>query len=136
MHFIVHIISKIELIIKLTLLLIANKNIYSCTLHVFVLLSIQNGTLLIVDGCLKSFSSIALPILPGSMTKDFQIFLSTIVNNSLNFYAKWGLYSIIDGTNFAELLFLNGLMSVAMKEEILEPCILGTVGSIPVIFDT
>ena len=65
-----------------------------------------------------------------------------------NFNAKWALYSIIDSTNLAEFevwrrLFLNGSMSVVSKKknmkkfgQLLEPCISGTAGPIPLKFDT
>ena len=55
----------------------------------------------------------ALPVLPGGVTKGL-----TIVNNSLetqsNFNAEQALYSIIDGANLAE--FEVGLMSAAKKK--------------------
>ena len=46
----------------------------------------------------KSFSSIALPILHGGMTKTFQIFYQLQwITHSI---AKWALYSVIGGTEF------------------------------------
>ena len=55
--------------------------------------------------------------------KRFSNFLSTIVNNSLNFIeiqpnfnAKWGLYSIIYGANLAEFEVGEGYLSVAKKK--------------------
>ena len=97
----------------------------------------------------KSFSSIALPILPGGVMKNFQNFygllwitLSIFIEIQPNFYTKWALYSIIDGANLAEFeLFLSGLMSVAKKknmkklEWLLELRMLGTAGPIPFKFD-
>ena len=57
----------------------------------------------------KSFSSIALLVLPGGVTKDFQNFyqlsritLSTFIKIQPNFNVKWALYSIIDGANLAK----------------------------------
>ena len=57
----------------------------------------------------ENFSWIALPVLPGGVTKDFQkfyqlswIILSIFIEIQPNFNAKWALYSIIDGTNLAE----------------------------------
>ena len=57
----------------------------------------------------KSFSLIALPVLPGGITKDFQNFyqllwitLSILIEIQPNFNAKWALYSIIDGANLVE----------------------------------
>ena len=57
----------------------------------------------------KSFSSIALPVLPGGVMKDFQIFyrlscitLSILIKIQPNFNTKWALYSRIDGPNLAQ----------------------------------
>ena len=65
----------------------------------------QNGTPL---NAWKSFNSIALPVLPGDVTKDFQKFyrLSWITLNFIeiqpNFNTKWALYSITDSANLME----------------------------------
>ena len=57
----------------------------------------------------KSFSLIALPILPGAMTKNFQnfyqlssIILSIFIEIQPNFNAKCALYSMIDGADLVE----------------------------------
>ena len=57
----------------------------------------------------KSFSLIALPVLPGGMTEDFQKFYR-LVNNKIqpNFNAKWALYSIIDGASLVEFEVREG----------------------------
>ena len=54
----------------------------------------------------KSFSLIALPILPGGVMKDFHqlswITHSIFIEIQPNFNAKWALYGIIDGANLVE----------------------------------
>ena len=72
----------------------------------------------------KCFSSIALPVLPGGVTKVFQFFW-TIMNNSLNFNwnpakfnTKWALYSIIYSANLMEFeVVLKGIKECCKKEE-------------------
>ena len=91
----------------------------------------------------KSFSLIALPVLPEGVTKDFQNFLSTIVNNFIeiqpNFNTKCNWWYKFGGIQSRRRLFLNGLMSAAKRKkfgQLLESCISGTARLIPFKFDT
>ena len=63
----------------------------------------------------KSFSLIALSVLPGDVTKDFKIFnqlswitCSIFIEIQLNFNVKWALYSIIGSANLAEFEVSEG----------------------------
>ena len=69
---------------------------------------LQNRTLLIVGECLKNFCLIALPILPGDVTKDFKNYRKQLSQ----FLLKSNQILMQSGHCIA----LNGLMNVAKKK--------------------
>ena len=152
--------KSIELMIKSTLILSTYKNISCQKSHLLVLSFVKLILALQFTSASKSntfnsrwmFQLDSITCFTWGVTKHFQKFLSTIMNNLLKFYwnpTKFLMqsrhYSIIDSANLGirsrGRLFLNRLMSAMKKKnikkfgQILEPCILETAGPISLKFD-